>query len=338
MNNDTRETAAAETAAGGKAANEDERGGTRELLARAVQERLRAAARQSVAIGLCRAGSENFTRVSVMDLPDGFPMGSEYGALCPQDDLSEAQARSIFQEAKQAVREEAGRLKYGASSELAPVITRQLAEWEQGAPREWKNMREVRQALDDAEAQMKTDKATVEKTPETETRATPGMTPGWQYINTYLLDIVDSNADAGWIAESIDDGTLIVCPRCHFLHLPHLPFPLSFRTEDQAPVDACDVCAALLPMCDPINWGQDWEKALASANHDLTDERSVQAITLYQLWIGATNGADALRVASIAEALDNLRRMSRTADGENLPVERRDGPQEWPEGDGPQDD
>jgi len=120
--------------------------------------------------------------------------------------------------------------------------------------------------------------------------------------------------DNEWIAQNSDKGFFLACPRCHFLHLPTVPFPLRpFEIERSGPpVDACDVCASLPLACGPSDWGGGWEQALPHAGDDLADERTMRAITLYRLWMGATNGADALRVAAIAEGLRGLVERSRT--------------------------
>ena len=137
--------------------------------------------------------------------------------------------------------------------------------------------------------------------------------PGCRYVTDYLVQERGGDCDTRWIADCINDGRLVACPRCHFLHLPAVPFPPSRKAQEMAPpVDACDVCAAVPAMCDPINWGADWEQALPHSGHGLADERTMRAITLYRLWIGATDGADALRVAAIFQRLEDLRALVRT--------------------------
>ena len=118
------------------------------LLARALQARFAAAARLAVALGLIAAGAEEFTRVSTGDREHGFPEGSDYGCLYPQDDLSAAQAEEIARRAAQDVRAEAERLARGAAPDLAGAVAGALAEWEEGAEIERANMARLREEQD----------------------------------------------------------------------------------------------------------------------------------------------------------------------------------------------
>lgn len=139
----------------------------------------------------------------------------------------------------------------------------------------------------------------------------PGV--GAQYVTDYLPPEADRDCDTRWLAEWINNGRLIVCPHCRFLHLPTRPFPpdpVSVR-QYGPPLGACDVCAEIAAACDPAYWGTGWEDLLAGAAAGLADARSARAGALYRLWIGATNGADALRVAALADGLTGL--LARTA-------------------------
>ena len=129
--------------------NEPEaRRATAALLARSVQARFAAVARQAVALGLARAGAEEFTRITTGDLAHGFPEGSDYGALCPEDDLTKAQAAAIHEAAVQTVQSEAKRLMADASPEAVVLVAVQLAEWLEGSTAEWANACSIREQLD----------------------------------------------------------------------------------------------------------------------------------------------------------------------------------------------
>lgn len=138
-------------------------------------------------------------------------------------------------------------------------------------------------------------------------------TAGARYVAAYLPDL-GNDADPAWLAEAVDDGRIRVCPRCFFLHLPRLPYPVQARGEATygPPVDACDVCEAVPRACDPKNWAGDWADALRYAADEVADERVRRAIVLFNLFMSAYDGADALRVAALAEARNSLVRMART--------------------------
>ena len=137
-------------------------------------------------------------------------------------------------------------------------------------------------------------------------------TPGARYVAEYLPDLGD-HADPWWIAESVDDGRLTACPRCHFLHLPVNPFPLrpSEIERHGPPLDACDVCASVPVACILLDGEMDWAKVFRHAPDELIDERKMRAITLFNLFMSASNGADALRLAAFAEAERALMRQTR---------------------------
>ncbi len=124
--------------------------GAAALLGRAVHERLAAAARLAVAVGLAEAGAERFAGLTGQG--DGFPQGSDYGALCPQEDLSRAQAEVIHQDAQAAVQAEAERMTQDAPRRAA-VIARQLAAWQEGAALEWADMVRIKAELDREDAE-----------------------------------------------------------------------------------------------------------------------------------------------------------------------------------------
>lgn len=141
-----------------------------------------------------------------------------------------------------------------------------------------------------------------------ENRAYAG-TPGALYVTGFLS--AECEADASWLMEAVNSGDVIACPRCHFLHLPALPFPLEnqaarLRGEDQADApgrDACDVCA-YVPNAATLPFDYDnMSKALAAAPAFLQDERDKRAEVLYALWMGRSNGSDALIWAAMAWAV-----------------------------------
>ena len=138
-------------------------------------------------------------------------------------------------------------------------------------------------------------------------------TPGEAYLTEFLPNITD---DADWLAESINNGTLLICPRCHFLRLQGRPFPLDpilvrrIETGEQpAPVDGCDVCAMLPEACRLPIVPVYVEKALKGAAEDLTEQREKRALLLYALWEGPVNAADALLWARMGQALEDVRNL-----------------------------
>lgn len=156
------------------------------------------------------------------------------------------------------------------------------------------------------------DKAEEEEALPLLSRAHAG-TPGEAYLTEFLPNITD---DADWLAESINNGTLLVCPRCHFLRLQGRPFPLDpilirriEAGEQAAPVDGCDVCALLPEACRLPIVPVYIEKALRGAAEDLTEQREKRALLLYALWEGPVNAADALLWAKMGQALEDVRNL-----------------------------
>jgi len=153
-----------------------------------------------------------------------------------------------------------------------------------------------------------TDKPTTPKKPinETPINETPIMNageqlarnaayagkPGQLYIAAFLPRLGHSQGDPGWLAERIDDGSLIACPRCHFVHLPALPLPLGLRASDPPPVDACDVCAFVPAAAEFDVAYQDFAETLASAPDELEEAWEARAVLFYDLWVGAATGAE----------------------------------------------
>ena len=82
--------------------------------------------------------------------------------------------------------------------------------------------------------------------------------------------------------------------------------------EEPAPVDDCDVCLCLPAACRldlvPVNIG----RALNEAAEDLTEQRRTRAMTLFALWKGPVNAADALLWAKMGEALEGVRTLPQT--------------------------
>ena len=335
MNDDTTNKAVNETsdAATTRAAAKDQDDAARRtpaaLLARSLQARFAAVARQSVALGLFRAGAEEFTHVSTADYcddfpEDGFPEGSYYGALFPQDDLSPAQALAIFQAAGQAVQAEAKHMTAGTNRETAAVITgdfiaAQLAEWEEAAALDWVRLCEMRERMlreDDAvDARKAAEETAQQADPEATTEAAPAprlylgqpLTPGMEYVADWLGGIPDTSFnepfDAEWVAQNIDKGFFCACPRCHVLHLPRLAWDLGIQPPNAVPADACDVCA-LLPSAAQLPFRADGLRAaLAGAPAALAEARQDRARLLFELWIGASLAADQWVLAEMEGAL-----------------------------------
>ena len=291
------------------------------LLARSVQARFAAVARQAVALGLARAGAAEFVRITTGDFAHGFPEGSDYGALCEQDDLTKAQAEAIYHDAGQAVRAEAAHMRAGTDPEAAALITEQLAEWEEGAALEWAHMRETREKIDREDAEMDAQKEAEKKEAEKK-EAEPEkpaespaprlylnkpLTPGMEYVEDWLGVMPDNSFnepfDAEWIAQNIDEGYFAVCPRCHFLHLPRLAWHLGIHLPMTVPVNNCDVCA-LLPAAAALPFRCDsLRKVLADAPAALEEARRDRARLLFEMWIGASCAADQWVLAEMEGAL-----------------------------------
>ncbi|MBV9851040.1 MAG: hypothetical protein JO250_15320 [Armatimonadetes bacterium] len=146
----------------------------------------------------------------------------------------------------------------------------------------------------------------------TQTQKTPdGRTPGDAYVETYLG--VAAGVDDDFLAEAINRGDLIACPRCHFLHLPARPFR-QVLTDGQemggrepAAEDGCDICP-LVPDASRhlTDIGIEAEHFRDTAGR-LNEARTERARLLFDLYLGASAAADALCWAAIGDGLEALR-------------------------------
>ncbi len=141
-------------------------------------------------------------------------------------------------------------------------------------------------------------------------------TPGLAYVREYLDPSGPlggpTPGDVCWIADSLNSGQIVACPRCHFLHLPARPFPLDPVTarhigdgKNPPPVDACDVCVQLPEAARLPVFPQDTGAALDAAPSDLITERAARADVLFRLFMSGTDAADALVWAKMAEGRDS---------------------------------
>ena len=147
-------------------------------------------------------------------------------------------------------------------------------------------------------------------------------TPGAIYVDTYLPGI-GAVSDSSWVADSINNGELHACPRCHFLSLPQRPFPLDkaqIRNAEAGgyalPADNCDVCAFLPEICRSHGAPSDLTQALNSADKVLADARMTRAVTLNRLYMEQGDGAEALLWAMLAEAREDAGRLGATPQSE----------------------
>ena len=332
MTDDTRKDPAPKNATSRDAAkpseaeprNKEARRTTAELLARSLQARFAAVARQSVALALAKASADEFTHITTGDYAHGFPEGSDYGALCPQDDLSKQQAEDIFREAGEAVQAEAKHMAQGASPHMAAAVAEQLARWEEGAALEWANMTRIREKLDreDAEDDAEFDDAEFDDAefkdnvvrPQENEEAAPALstvplstvpaprlylgrplTPGMEYVEDWLggmgtVDRGKSFPNGEWIAQNIDEGFFVACPRCHFLHPAHPSWVLGRAKDAPERMDACDVCAHVSSAAQFGFYYDDLRRVLSGALAGLSEARWNRAEGLYDLWMGGFGG------------------------------------------------
>lgn len=150
-----------------------------------------------------------------------------------------------------------------------------------------------------------TSKAFVEQSPQLLSRAYAG-TPGLAYVDDFLPGI---GLNGDWIADAVNTGALLVCPRCFFVHLPRLPLPLLIHETDPPPVDACDVCAHA-PAAAELNYQFSAEMFLVS-REELGEARTERALLFFQLWMGASLAADTWVLAALGDALAGVKDTSR---------------------------
>lgn len=121
-------------------------------------------------------------------------------------------------------------------------------------------------------------------------------TPGLQYIAQWLDPNLGDQFDACSICEYINNGRLVACDHCHFLHL---------NLESAG----CDVCAQLpaaLRFGDSVD--DIIEQLIADGPADLTEARTDRAKALSELLLGGYNCAVALIWGAMGEAIRPLRR------------------------------
>lgn len=132
------------------------------------------------------------------------------------------------------------------------------------------------------------------------------LTPGAQYVAEFIADAL-SATDGEWIAEAIDGGNLVVCPRCQFVRLPQNPFRIGSLLQRQNPgIDAasCEVCAMVTEAVKFDMVPASLTLALGNAPDDLAHQRAARAEALYDYWISALNGADALVMDAMRSGID----------------------------------
>jgi len=136
--------------------------------------------------------------------------------------------------------------------------------------------------------------------------AARSLTPGAQYVAEFLADALDAT-DGDWVAEAIDAENLVVCPRCQFVRLPHNPFRIGSLLQRQNPgIDAtsCEVCAMVTEAVKFDMVPASLTLALGNAPDDLACQRAARAVALYDYWISALNGADALVMDAMRSGID----------------------------------
>ncbi len=131
--------------------------------------------------------------------------------------------------------------------------------------------------------------------------------PGQLYIAEFTPQL--DWADAGWLAERIDAGEIVACPRCHFLNLPARPYSLDTLKGWPDPLDACMVCAYAYGVDDLYFYLE--SKALDAAAGDLAAARVRRAETLYDLWMGPSLAADTWVMAEMGETARRIKALSR---------------------------
>lgn len=133
----------------------------------------------------------------------------------------------------------------------------------------------------------------------------PGFagTPGAAYVDKQLAEM--QGADKEWIADSINTGALLVCPRCEFLHLPSPPLPLGLAKSTPAPADACDVCAHAHGAAD-LAFQVDAAQML-EARAGLAEARMERAQVMFDLWMGASLAANTWVLARLGDVLADVK-------------------------------
>lgn len=121
-------------------------------------------------------------------------------------------------------------------------------------------------------------------------------TPGGEYVTTYLKGV--GGLDTDWLTESIDDGTIVACPRCHFLFLP----------------GACGVCETVPATRKELLGVPRRPADLEHTSERLRDARAHRARALYDLWTGDRFGAEALCFAYMADSLARLESETQAAE------------------------
>lgn len=131
-------------------------------------------------------------------------------------------------------------------------------------------------------------------------------TPGAAYADDFLPG---SGIDDQWIADAVNTGALLVCPRCFFLHLPAFALPLRLWATDPEPVDACDVCAHALAAAEiPFELSA---RMMQQAREELAEARAERARLFFELWLGASNAADTWVLAALGDALADVKEKAR---------------------------
>lgn len=137
-------------------------------------------------------------------------------------------------------------------------------------------------------------------------------TPGAAYVDGFLPGFGEqASEDDQWIADRVNDGTLLACSRCRFLHLPAFPLPLLRRAADPAPVDACDVCAHAWSAAE-LEFQPSADQML-SAREGLVEARSARARLFFELWVGASEAADTWVLAALGQVLRGVKEVVQTA-------------------------
>ena len=131
-------------------------------------------------------------------------------------------------------------------------------------------------------------------------------TPGAAYVDDLLPGIGTEDAQ---VAEMINAGSLLVCPRCFFLHLPAFPLPLHLGAGDPPPVDACDVCAHAYGATHI--WYQLTDEMLLNAREALAEARTERAMLFHELLVGASQAADTWVLSCLGDTMAGLKAASR---------------------------
>ena len=143
---------------------------------------------------------------------------------------------------------------------------------------------------------------TGEVTPEQTTPST-----GEQYVRGYLYEMT---IEGEWISQNIDAGYFLICPRCHFLHLPRRAWHLGRTASAPVPADGCDVCAHVYDSAAIPGHICDLDKAIEEALDKLKDCRTERAALLHELWIKGSLSADTWVLSRLAENLVETQRLA----------------------------